>query len=133
MGCLVQSPLRSPLCRPSRLFFVWTVAGTWHSLPVFFLPWYTLATPDRHGLAQDLSGVGTAVFIALTFAVAIKLFLRTHSWNWVTYLVYCLSLALLFPFVYVVSILWPDTAISGVADMAGTGPWLFSRWGRGKG
>uniref|UniRef100_A0A383WKY7 Phospholipid-transporting ATPase n=1 Tax=Tetradesmus obliquus TaxID=3088 RepID=A0A383WKY7_TETOB len=108
------------------LFFLWIVAGTWHSLPVYFLPWYTLTTPDRNGLAQDLSGVGTAVFIALTFAVAFKLCLRTHSWNWITHLVYWLSLALLFPFVYVVSILWPSTSISGVADMAGTGAWLFT-------
>lgn len=114
-------------CYLARLFFLWIVAGTWHSLPVYFLPWYTLTTPDRHGLAQDLSGVGTAVFIALTFAVAFKLCLRTHSWNWITHLVYWLSLALLFPFVYVVSILWPSTSISGVADMAGTGAWLFTK------
>lgn len=103
------------------------VAGTWHSLPVYFLPWYTLTTPGPDGLAQDLSGIGTAVFISLTFAVTLKLCLRTHAWSWITHLVYWLSLALLFPFVYVVSVLWPSTSISGVSDMSGTGPWLFSR------
>eukprot|EP00879_Flechtneria_rotunda_P026149 GHRR01027857.1.p1 GENE.GHRR01027857.1~~GHRR01027857.1.p1 ORF type:complete len:108 (-),score=18.24 GHRR01027857.1:21-344(-) len=104
------------------------VAGTWHSLPVYFLPWYTLTTPDRNGLAQDLSGTGTAVFIALTFAVTLKLCVRTHAWSWITHLVYWLSVALLLPFVYVISILWPRTDISGVADMTGVGSSLFSRW-----
>jgi len=49
------------------------------------------------------------VFIALVFAVALKLCLRTHCWSWITHLVYWLSLAILFPFVYVISILWPQT------------------------
>eukprot|EP00775_Hariotina_reticulata_P007204 gene7204-7418_t len=102
------------------------IVGTWHSLPVYFLPWYTLTTPDRNALAQDLAGTGTAVFIALVFAVALKLCLRTHCWSWITHLVYWLSLAVLFPFVYVISILWPSTSISGVADMSGVGYSLFS-------
>lgn len=111
----------------TRRFALWILAGTWHSLPVYFLPWYTLVTPDRNGRGQDLSGTGTAVFIALTFAVALKLCTRTHAWSWITHLVYWLSLAVLFPFVYVVSILWPQTAVSGVSDMSGTGAWLFSK------
>ncbi|KAF8063036.1 ATP8B4 [Scenedesmus sp. PABB004] len=107
-------------------FAVYMLAGTWHSLPVFFLPWYALATPDRHGLSSDLACAGTAVFVALTATVAFKLCLRTHAWTWITHLVYWLSLAVLFPFIWVISILWPATPISGVSDMSGVGQWLFS-------
>jgi hypothetical protein len=103
------------------------VIGTWHSLPSYFLPWYSMVTPDRAGLHGDLSAVGTAVFICLVLTVTLKLSLRTHCWSWITHLVYWLSLALLFPFVYVLSILWDSTDISGVADMSGVGVWLFTK------
>lgn len=111
-----------------RQFFMYVfVVGTWHSLPVYFMPWYALITPDRNGLHGDLAALGTAVFISLTFTVTLKLSLRTHCWSWITHLVYWLSLALLFPFVYVISILWASTDISGVADMSGVGAWMFSK------
>jgi len=111
-----------------RQFFLYVfVVGTWHSLPVYFMPWYALITPDRNGLHGDLAALGTAVFISLTFTVTLKLSLRTLCWSWITHLVYWLSLALLFPFVYVISILWASTDISGVADMSGVGAWMFSK------
>jgi hypothetical protein len=111
-----------------RDFFLYVyVVGTWHSLPVYFLPWYSLITPDRNGLHGDLSAIGTAVFIGLVICVTLKLSLRTHCWSWITHVVYWLSVALLFPFVYVISILWASTDISGVADMSGVGYWLFRK------
>lgn len=125
---ITQAILTPVLCVTCRDFFVYVfVAGTWHSLPVYFLPWYALITPDRSGLHGDLASLGTAVFIALTLTVTLKLSLRTHCWSWITHVVYWVSIGLLLPFVYVISILWASTNISGVADMSGVGSWLYSR------
>lgn len=113
------------LCRRFALYVFG--AGTWHSLPTYFLPWYTLALPDAFGRSQDLAGAGTAVFVSLVFAVTLKLCMRTHAWTWITHLVIWLSLALLFPFLYILGILWPATSISGVSDMSGVAQSLFTK------
>jgi hypothetical protein len=63
--------------------------------------------------------------MALVVVVTLQLCLSTRFWNWITHLCYWLSLALMFPFIYVLGILWPGTGITGVADMTGTGVALF--------
>jgi hypothetical protein len=101
--------------------------GVWHSLVVYFVPMYTLATPPANGLAPDLAGVGSAIFIACCLVVSLKLSMRTHCWTWIHVLVYGLSVALLFPFTYLLGIAWTSWGISAVADMAGVGTDLFLR------
>jgi len=116
-------------CQTRKKFFwcfgQYMLLGAWHSLPVYFLSWYTLTSPGMKGLTQDLTAVGTAVWMSLIVVVTLRLCVSTRHWNWITHLCYWLSLGLMFPFIYVLGILWPGTGISGVADMTGTGLALF--------
>lgn len=88
---------------------------------------YLLSKADVYGMPNDLAGVGTAMFVALVFTVTLKLCMRTHTWTWITHLVYWISLALLFPFIYMLSNLWPNTSGKGLANMTGVAEKLFSR------
>jgi hypothetical protein len=65
--------------------------------------------------------------MALILLVTLKLCLRTRAWSWITFLVYGLSLALLPPFVAILSVLWPQRGVEGVADMAGVADSLFTK------
>lgn len=108
--------------RTPRRFAVYMAYGVWHSLAMFFICFYALAawpSVNRNGAPSDLATAGTAVFVALIIIVTLKLSIRTRHWNWVTWLVYGLSLALMLPFIYVLGFLWPRAGIEGVADMTG--------------
>lgn len=100
--------------------------GVWHSLPVFFLCWYTLSYPDQSALAQSLQGVGSAVWVSLILVVTLKLAIRTRHWNWISHVCYWLSLMLLLPFIYVVSIVFPRGKVEAVADMTAVAQGLYS-------
>lgn len=111
-----------------RDFFVFMVYGTWHSLANFFVPVYALSSEwgtTREGASSDLAGAGTAVFVSLILTVTLKLSIRTRSWNWITYLVYGVSIAALLPFIYVLGFLWPSAGIADLADMTGVAMQLF--------
>lgn len=104
--------------------------GVWHSLVMFFVCFYSLASPAPPGarghVLSDLASAGTAVFVSLILTVTLKLSLRTRNWNWITFLVYGLSVGLLLPFIYVLGIMWGRAGLDSLADMTGVGSALFA-------
>ncbi len=57
------------------------LAGTWHSLVIFFLAFYILATPDYEGVPADIWSIGTAVFTALILVCNYKVRAAQPPWK----------------------------------------------------
>ncbi len=54
-ACLPCIPTM-PACSQWAIYmFLW---GSWHSLPAYFVPWYTLSYPRMFGNSGDLNTVG---------------------------------------------------------------------------
>jgi phospholipid-transporting ATPase len=72
----------------------WLASGVWHSLVVFFVPYYTMSNGNithSDGKANDIWLVGTVVFLLVCLVVNFQVVLETCYLNWLTLVGLCLS------------------------------------------
>ncbi|KAJ9515335.1 hypothetical protein QJQ45_006610 [Haematococcus lacustris] len=97
-----------------KSFFIsqaqWLGLATWHSLVVFFLPVYSMSSPDEQGLGDDWVAVGCGCYVALVLVLNLRLAMRS-------------SISLFFPFLWLYGLVWPVAAVDGTADMS----WVVRR------
>ncbi|GFH14238.1 phospholipid-transporting ATPase, partial [Haematococcus lacustris] len=110
-----------------KSFFIsqaqWLGLATWHSLVVFFLPVYSMSSPDEQGLGDDWVAVGCGCYVALVLVLNLRLAMRSRYWTWINHLLIWLSISLFFPFLWLYGLVWPVAAVDGTADMS----WVVRR------
>ena len=52
--------------------------GCWHALVCYFVPMYTMVSPDQHGVPDDYVEIGTTVYFATIIVINLKLCMRTR-------------------------------------------------------
>ncbi|KAG2451812.1 hypothetical protein HYH02_003588 [Chlamydomonas schloesseri] len=95
----------------------WIVLASFHSLCIFFLPMYSMSTPNKSGNYEDLVMIGTTVYTGMIITVNLKLATRTRYWTWVNHLCIWASIIIWWPFVIGYSGVFQVVPIAGVADM----------------
>lgn len=58
-----------PTCRGARR---WCPQASFHSLCIFFLPMYSMSTPNKSGNYEDLVMIGTTVYTGMIVTVNLK-------------------------------------------------------------
>ena len=67
-----------------RAFAAWLLCGLWHSVCVFFIPFYSLASTmaNEDGIPSDLFLLGAVVYLALMLVVNAKILLESYYVNY---------------------------------------------------
>ncbi|PNW71492.1 hypothetical protein CHLRE_16g656500v5 [Chlamydomonas reinhardtii] len=95
----------------------WIVLASFHSLCIFFLPMYSMSTPNKSGNYEDLVMIGTTVYTGMIVTVNLKIATRTRYWTWVNHLLIWASIAIWWPYVIGYSAVFQVQPIAGTADM----------------